>query len=546
MNLKNEKGRASPAPYTGVVPKKSDTSNTATATAIGSSVALEAAALDQRLLAGFDKLGFDCPPHEPRHSDLAAPAGDKLAFDLPVPEGLLALHAPTRQIEAAMWALLEEAGLPPLFTFREGEKWTVLFAAAAELKLLTDQQAGVTPDQIHIVLPGGVLRITPKTTLDVCKAETIADLHEVNVSDLALFLEHNRQRFELAVAREEDGVFHPLKRHSLRGKAAKLEAELAAAIEVLPGLALRGQSTMIFAPPNTGKTLLVLWLIIQAIRAGLLQPSHLFYLNVDDNLQGLHEKLLLAEKHNFHMLAEGFEGFRTSEFLDQVRALMRDGHAPNTIIVLDTLKRFTEVMDKRANAEFTKLARQFVLKGGTVIALGHTNKQKGPNGKSTFAGTSDLIDDVDCAYVLDEVEGDRADQRKIVEFRRIKGRGQVVERAAFSYSIADGLTYHELLASVEEVDPATLEAIHHAAELQTDGPVIAAIEGAIRSEQNAKMQLITGVSRRTKVSQRNVALILDRYTGEDPAQHRWTYTVRERGAKLYVLIAPEESPPTAQ
>ncbi len=145
--------------------------------------------------------------------------------------------------------------------------------------------------------------------------------------------------------------------------------------------------------------------------------------------------------------------------------------------------------------------------------------------------------------MLDEVEGDRAEKRKIVEFQRIKGRGQVVERAAFSYSIEDGLTYRELLASVEEVDPATLESIHHAAALQSDRPVIDAIREAISSGQNAKMQLITGVARQAKVSQRTVGMVLDRYTGEDPEQHCWTYTVRERGAKLYVLLPSDRCSP---
>lgn len=546
MNTKDENGRVSPAPFTGVIPKKSDAPTPAISTLNDPAVDPEAAGIDSPLVAALQKLGFAAPPIEPFAGDAKLPGGAGLTFDLTVPEGLIALHAPTRQAETALWRLLEERCIPPLFSFRTGEELTVLFRSSAESKLAADLQAGVAPDQIHILFSGHVFKVTPNMALAACAVEATSDLPEVDASDLAAFLEHNRQVVDAALARVEDAASHPLKRFSLRGKAKRLEAELAAAIEVLPGIALRGQSTMIFAPPNTGKTLLILWLIIQAIRAGLLQAAHVFYLNVDDNMHGLHEKLLLAEKHGFHMLAEGFEGFRTSDFLDQVLALMRDGHAPNTVIILDTLKRFTDVMDKRTNAEFTKLVRGFVLKGGTVIALGHTNKKKGLNGKSTFAGTSDLIDDVDCAYVLDEVEGDRAEQRKIVEFQRIKGRGQVVERAAYSYSVADGLTYRELLASVEEVDPATLKSIYDAAAVQSDTPVIEAIEEAIRSSQNAKMQLITGVSRQTKVSQRNVAMILDRYTGEDPAQHRWTYTVRERGAKLYVLIAPEQSPTTGR
>lgn len=539
MSNTHENGRVRPAPFTGVVPKKSDTPLPNLPRSIRQDATPAAEGSNTRLLDALQKLGFNLPPLEPEAGSSAANPLEGLTM----PEGLIALRASTRQAATAMWLLLEETCLPPLFRFRSGEVWHALFRAAAELKPAEDQQEGATPDQIHILFAGHLVDVTPQTELVACAVDTVAGLPEVSTPELALFLQHNRRALEAALAKAEDAVSHPLKRYSLRGLSQKLEAEMTAAVEVLPGLALRGQSTMIFAPPNTGKTLLILCLIIQALRAGLLEPAHLFYMNVDDNMHGLHEKLLLAEKHGFHMLAEGFQGFRTSDFLDQVSALIRDGHAPKTVIVLDTLKRFTDVMDKRTNSEFTKLVRRFVLKGGTVIALGHTNKKKGLNGKSTFAGTSDLIDDVDCAYVLDEVEGDRAEKRKIVEFQRIKGRGQVVERAAFSYSIADGLTYRELLASVEEVDPATLESIHHAAALQSDRPVIDAIREAISSGQNAKMQLITGVARQAKVSQRTVGMVLDRYTGEDPEQHCWTYTVRERGAKLYVLLPSDRCSP---
>ena len=367
------------------------------------------------------------------------------------------------------------------------------------------------------------------------------DWHEVDAEALAEFRRYNREAAEVALAQQEDQAFHPLKPFALTSET--LKDQLSEATEVLPGIALRGQTTVIFAPPNTGKTLLILYLLLQAIKAGLLVARHVFYLNVDDNVLGLYDKALLAERYGFHMLAEGFHGFQVKLFMGKIRMLIDTGLAPRTVIVLDTLKRFTDVMDKRANTEFTGLMRQFAVKGGTVIQLGHTNKSRGANGKAIFAGTSDLVDDVDCAFMLDELKVDREAQRKIVEFRRIKSRGSVSESAAFSYSTADGMEYPELLASVEELDPASLEPILHELSMERDQPVIDAIEEMIRSGSNAKMQIVTGAARKTKVGQRGVAKVLDRYTGEIPGQHRWTYDVGERGAKLFALLTPPSEPP---
>ena len=56
------------------------------------------------------------------------------------------------------------------------------------------------------------------------------------------------------------------------------------------------------------------------------------------------------------------------------------------MIILDTLKKFTDLMNKKASSEFGKLARTFVGAGGTIIALAHTNKNKDEEGKGVTGG----------------------------------------------------------------------------------------------------------------------------------------------------------------
>lgn len=54
-------------------------------------------------------------------------------------------------------------------------------------------------------------------------------------------------------------------------------------------------------------------------------------------------------------------------------------------------------MDNGKSSDFAKVIRQFSLKGGTVIALSHANKHPGADGRTVYSGTTDIVDDFDCA-----------------------------------------------------------------------------------------------------------------------------------------------------
>ena len=216
---------------------------------------------------------------------------------------------------------------------------------------------------------------------------------------------------------------NPLDKFSLRGMSAKISKEVLDAVFVLLGIALRGQLTVLYALPNTGKTLFTLYLLIQCIKEGLIDPSKIYYLNMDDTINGLLEKLIIAEKYGFHMLSEGFNDFSAGKFLATIKNMTETGDARGVIIILDTLKKFTDLMNKRDCTEFAKDLRAFVLKGGTVIGLAHTNKHAGADGEPIHAGTSDIREDFDCAYIMKIIEGET--DNTVVEFKNIKKRGNV-------------------------------------------------------------------------------------------------------------------------
>jgi hypothetical protein len=327
---------------------------------------------------------------------------------------------------------------------------------------------------------------------------------------------------------------NPLRKYSLLGKSGEIAKQVMEEIYVLDEIALLGQATVIYAASNTGKTLSTLKLLIGSIQQGRVDSSKVYYINVDDSARGLLEKVRIAEEYEFHMLAEGYLDFKVNEFLFTIKSMIESDNTRGVVIILDTLKKFVDLMDKRSGTHFGKIIRSFVMKGGTIIGLAHTNKNPGRDGKKVHAGTTDIVEDFDCAYILDAIPGDS--NRKVVEFTNLKKRGNVALSVSFSYALKREITYNELLLSVEKLDEMQLIPLKQAAELLSDAEVITAIEACIKDGINTKMKLAEATAERSNVSKRVALNVIEKYTGDDPAIHKWSFVVADRGAKVYKLL----------
>lgn len=335
-----------------------------------------------------------------------------------------------------------------------------------------------------------------------------------------------------------------LDKYSLQGMSKEIEKRIVEQVHIFDDLALMGESTVLYAAPNTGKTLLTLNFLIQSIKQKRVDPTRIYYINVDDSAKGLLEKLQIAEEYGFHMLAEGYRNFKAKDFLNIILKMTESAEAHGVTVILDTTKKFTDLMDKRTSSHFAGIVRAFVMQGGTVIALAHTNKKK-RDGKPVYAGTTDILDDFDCGYILDTVSADATSNQKVVEFTNIKKRGDVTNSVAYSYTMERGVSYNELLLSVQEIDPNELESTKHEAETKTDAEIIDAISSCIKDGINTKMELAGNAAERVKTSKRSVIKVVEKYYGTDPAFHLWTFDVRERGAKVFRLLErPAEPSPT--
>lgn len=322
---------------------------------------------------------------------------------------------------------------------------------------------------------------------------------------------------------------------SLTGMSEQLEKDALVQVPVLGQFALLGQTTVLCAEGNTGKTLITLKLLTEAITEERIDPVKVYYLNMDDDYQGLIEKVKVAEEFGFNMLAEGYQKFTASTFLGHIRDLINRNQTRGVIVILDTLKKFVDLMKKSECRGFNTVLREFSSKGGTIIALAHTNKNRNNDGRPVFAGTSDLKDDFDCMYLLSLIS-ERGEREKVVQFEKEKGRGPVVEKAAYRYISDNSTSYTEMLLSVHEVDDSQLLALKQAEEIRSDAEVISAVVACISDGVNTKMKLADAAAKRSGSSKRSVLQLIDKYTGNDPEQHRWFFVRGERGKQTYTVL----------
>jgi hypothetical protein len=338
----------------------------------------------------------------------------------------------------------------------------------------------------------------------------------------------------------------PLSDFSLLGHAAEFEQMAIEATPLLGNACLKGQATIFYAPPNGGKTLITLKLLRDAVTGGRINPANVYYINADDSSEGFATKMRLMDELGVHTLAPGHKGFHASSLADALHEAATKQKAQGSFIIIDTMKKFTTLMDKNKVSAFTGVCRHYVMAGGTILALAHTTKSPNANGSLRYAGTTDVVDDFDAAYTITPIGGDRAGE-KIALFENFKRRGNNALKLAYAYADDGHISYEERLASVREVDPGHLEGLELIEAQRTDTEVICTVAAAITDGVTTKMALAKETARRQGISERAAIRVIEAYTGSDPSRHRWTYAIKERGAKVFTLLIDTDAkapPPT--
>jgi hypothetical protein len=243
------------------------------------------------------------------------------------------------------------------------------------------------------------------------------------------------------------------------------------------------------------------------------------------------------------MLVPNHNGFKAHDLLTIVKGLVSKDQARNVVIILDTLKKFTDLMDKSAASAFGAIAREFISAGGTLICLAHTNKHKDADGKGIYAGTSDIVDDSDCVYVIDKISADDLTGKHVVEFTNKKARGDVASTASFQYTRTPGQSYLQLLDSVKRIDKHALEVVKKKTaiekQLELDDELIEALRECISAGPLPKSKMISQVNKDAGFSHRQIRQVLRRYTGHNYADGaRWKEEKGNHNKSTFTLLHP--------
>lgn len=325
---------------------------------------------------------------------------------------------------------------------------------------------------------------------------------------------------------------------SIVGDIDQLEEKMQNDVFVMGRLALLGQATVIFARANAGKTLLTLKLLIDSIIENRIDPKKLYYINADDTFSGLVTKAKIARKYGFAMLAPNHNKFNPSEFEVYIKRLIEQDTASGVIVVLDTLKKFSDLMEKRKSTEFNKTIRHFVLAGGTAIMLAHVNKHTGADGKVIHAGTTDSVDDTDAAYTV-EVLPSRSHDKRVIVFENLKSRGDNALRESYQYAEKGTVSdYTELLASVESVDNDAVEQSRQMEKstknLRQNESAIKALIQAMQAGYKTQTEIVKHANANCEHGTKKLNSILKQHAGNDfLVGHCWSVQVTDKNAHLY-------------
>lgn len=339
----------------------------------------------------------------------------------------------------------------------------------------------------------------------------------------------------------ESNALDELLKYSANGSSEEMKKQMLKDVFVLKGLAILGQWTVFYGAPNTGKTLITLWLTCQSIKDEVINGADVFYANCDDTYRGSVEKLTIAEENGFNILIPNQNDFSAEKLVSIMELLTKSGQAKGKIVILDTLKKFTDLMDKKLSSEFGKMARMFVGAGGTLICLAHVNKRKGDDGKSIHAGTSDIKDDADGVYTIEHTgeESINGGIRHTVEFEVAKSRGDVERKAAYQYFSKKGEEYRDLFDSVNELSESDMENARSEADRlrikMDDKLIIESVRKIIVKESLGKTELVKRVVQETGEPRRKVIKSLDYWTGGNSEGAMWNVEKQIRNKQLYTL-----------
>jgi len=331
---------------------------------------------------------------------------------------------------------------------------------------------------------------------------------------------------------------------SATNRLSEMEANLKNDVYIFQDLALSGQITLFYGWPSTGKTIFFMRFITDAIRDDRVQAEKVIYVNADDSYKGLYTKTQIAAEYGFNMVSPAEAGISHQEILMLLGRVADENQAEGVVILLDTLKKFADMMSKRSQAELYLTLRKLIAKGGSVIIAGHANKHKDADGKLIYEGTSDTMNDIDCAYSMYRMSA-LEDEVQTIEFRREKDRGIVIPKVTYQFKKSQGIHYLEMVKSIVRLDSDDTDRLveeERARELKEKfESELLFVTGLLRENSPMNQTAILKALKENKDLSGEITIRGLRNALSQLNEIAWTSKRGTKNAKTYTLIGQETS-----
>jgi len=276
-------------------------------------------------------------------------------------------------------------------------------------------------------------------------------------------------------------------------------AEMLDAKFIVSGLIISSQITIIAAKPGSGKTSVLIHEAGSMVKAGY----RVAYVNFDCGAADLKYWHRLAKAGGFRMITPHFSG---ADGVDAwlsglARMAGEDADLSAVVIIIDTIKKIADMMNKTRMKQTMNLLRALTAKGATVVCAAHCNKHRDAAGKLIFEGVGDVEADCDNLIYM-ESEKDAHGIRTVSTEPSDKVRGVFAPR---SWLIHPDRTVEAVERYVDVKATAEASRQH-----EKDETTIEAITAGIRSDHHKRIDLFDYVTRHA-ISKRDFDAVIKRY-----------------------------------
>ena len=295
-------------------------------------------------------------------------------------------------------------------------------------------------------------------------------------------------------------------------------------------LFVEGHMIVIAAKSNAGKTAIAMRAAAEMSDSGYT----VLYVNADASASEIRQHHSHAEDSGYRLLNPDITNGSAQYITNELRRLARSGEAlSKTVVILDTLKKFADLMSKSDAKDFNMVLRSLTAKGMTVIVLSHTNKYEDHDGSPIHEGVGDLRNDFDELIYLIPVTNE--DQTITVSTKINKCRA-VLKNETFLIDVD-----REVNVLPQYVD--TAEKARQQKHLENDRGMIEFITQNLRIA-SCSVTSLHGISKKEEVgfSRNRIEAVAIRYCEGQCDEPLWRSKPAATNGTIYELIMKNSQP----